>query len=71
MENDADDLAWQGLENKTTNSLMNLDASSLTPVDRAKWIKRLERDMKKLAETMQFESAIQVRDKIRELKGEK
>ena len=71
VENDADDLAWQGLEDKSTEGLMKLDASSLTPVDRAKWIKRLERDMKKLAESMQFESAIVVRDKIRQLKGEK
>ncbi len=71
VENDADDLAWQGLENKTTPTLLNLDATSLTPVDRAKWIKRLERDLKKLADNLQFEAAIQVRDKLRELKGEK
>ncbi|MEI8232849.1 MAG: excinuclease ABC subunit UvrB [bacterium] len=71
IENDADDLAWQGLEDKSTTTLMKLDASSLTPADRVKWIKKLERDMKKLAESMQFESAIEVRDKIRELKGEK
>lgn len=68
---DADDLAWQGLEKKSTPVLMNLSPNSLTPVDRAKWIKRLEKDMKKLAESMQFESAIAVRDKIRQLKGEK
>lgn len=71
VENDAEDLAWQGFADKTTPVLMQLDARSLTPVDRVKWIKRLEKDMKKLAETMQFESAISVRDKIRELKGEK
>ena len=50
---------------------MKLDANSLTPVDRAKWIKKLSRDMQKLANNMQFESAIAVRDKLRELKGEK
>jgi excinuclease UvrABC helicase subunit UvrB len=50
---------------------MQLDSTSLTPTDRVKWIKKLERDMKKLAESMQFEMAIQVRDKIRELKEEK
>jgi excinuclease ABC subunit B len=71
IENDAEDLAWQGLEDKSTSTLMKLDASSLTPADRVKWIKKLERDMKKLAENMQFESAIAVRDKIRELKNEK
>lgn len=71
VENDGEDLAWQGLEDKTTGVLMKLDATSLTPVDKAKWIKRLERDMQKLADNMQFENAIAVRDKIRQLKGEK
>ena len=71
IENDAEDLAWQGLADKSTPTLMALDARSLTPVDRAKWLKKLESVMKKLAENMQFESAIEVRDKIRELKGEK
>lgn len=71
VENDGDDLAWQGLEDKSTPVLMKLDESSLTPIDRAKWIKKLERDMQTLASNMQFESAIQVRDKIRQLKGEK
>ena len=71
VEGEVDDLAWQGIEEKSTSTLMELDASSLTPTDRAKWIKRLEKDMKKLAESMQFETAIAVRDKIRELKGKK
>ncbi|MFZ2199566.1 MAG: excinuclease ABC subunit UvrB [Microgenomates group bacterium] len=70
VENDADDLAWQGLESKSTNTLMQLKAESLAPTDREKWIKKLERDMKKLAGDMQFELAIQVRDKIRQLKGD-
>lgn len=68
VENDADDLAWQGIKDKSTSTLMKLDADSLTPTDRAKWIKRLERDMQTLAGNMQFEAAIEVRDKIRELK---
>jgi len=71
IENDAEDLAWQGLGEKSTSTLMKLNAESLTPTDREKWIKKLERDMKKLAGDMQFEMAIQVRDKIRELKEEK
>ncbi len=70
VEGEVEDLAWQGLENKSTPALMKLDNDSLTPSDRAKWIKRLERDMKKLADNMQFESAIAVRDKLRQLKGE-
>ncbi|MFH1244591.1 MAG: excinuclease ABC subunit UvrB [bacterium] len=70
IENDQEDLPWQGIEDKTTSTLMNLDSNALTPADRVKWIKKLERDLKKLAGNMQFELAIQVRDKIRQLKGE-
>ncbi|KKU25291.1 MAG: Excinuclease ABC subunit B [Microgenomates group bacterium GW2011_GWA2_46_16] len=68
IEGEAEDLTWQGLESKSTSVLMKLDNSSLTPVDRAKWIKKLEREMQVLASNMQFESAIEVRDKVRELK---
>jgi excinuclease ABC subunit B len=71
VENEAEDLAWQGLEDKSTPTLMKLKSTALTPVDRAKWIKKLEKEMQKLADSMQFEAAIAVRDKIRELKGEK
>jgi excinuclease ABC subunit B len=70
VEGEAEDLSWQGLESKSTGVLMKLNASSLTPVDRAKWIKKLEKEMQVLAGNMQFELAIEVRDKIRELKGE-
>lgn len=68
IENDDPDLDWQGLESKSTPVLLQLDASSLTPVDRAKWIKKLTREMQKLAGNMQFEAAIEVRDKLRQLK---
>ena len=71
IENDQEDLAWQGIEDKATSTLMNLDNNALTPADRVKWIKKLERDMQKLAADMQFELAIEVRDKLRELKQEK
>ena len=67
IDSDPDDLAWQGLASKSAPTLLQLDPSSLTPVDRAKWIKKLESEMKKLALAMQFESAIELRDKIREL----
>ena len=70
VENDAEHTGiWNNLEqiDIAHNSIPNIQ-DSLTPVDRAKWIKRLERDMKKLAETMQFESH-PVRDN--QLKGEK
>ncbi len=61
---------WDTLASVETKQSLTLDASALTPRDKIRWIKRLERDMKKLASDMQFELAIQVRDKLRELKGE-
>lgn len=61
---------WDNLDKVETQASLTLDTAALTPRDKARWIKRLERDMKKLASDMQFELAIQVRDKLRELKGE-
>lgn len=61
---------WDTLTKVDTKQSLSLDPAALTPRDQAKWIKKLERDMKKLASDMQFELAIQVRDKLRELKGE-
>lgn len=46
----------------------NLDIDSMTPMDKKKMIKKLEREMKKYAEEMNFEAAIMLRDKVRELK---
>lgn len=70
IDSDEEELAWQSLDKKPIHKLMELKADSLTPSDREKWIKKLTKEMQKLAEAMQFESAIAVRDKIRELKGE-
>lgn len=61
---------WDTLNSVETKQSLEVDVTSLTPRDKVRWIKRLERDMKKLASDMQFELAIQVRDKLRELKGE-
>lgn len=60
---------WDTLSSASTQESLNLNVSALTPRDHAKWIKRLERDMKKAASDMQFELAIIIRDKLRELKG--
>jgi excinuclease UvrABC helicase subunit UvrB len=46
-----------------------LDPSSLTPYDKKKILKKLEREMKKQAEQMNFETAIMIRDKIKEIKA--
>ncbi|QQG44852.1 MAG: excinuclease ABC subunit UvrB [Candidatus Roizmanbacteria bacterium] len=48
--------------------LDNLKTDSLTPYDRKKVVKRLEKEMKKQAEDLNFEMAIRIRDKVRELK---
>ncbi|MFW5703385.1 MAG: excinuclease ABC subunit UvrB [Patescibacteria group bacterium] len=54
----------------SVSDLKHLDADSLTGYDRKKVIKKLEREMKKQAELMNFEFAIEIREKIALLKGE-
>ncbi|MBI3619854.1 excinuclease ABC subunit UvrB [Candidatus Roizmanbacteria bacterium] len=48
--------------------LSAINPQSLTPYDRKKLIKKLEREMKAQAESLNFELAIKMRDKVRELK---
>lgn len=49
----------------TPKQLDSIDPESLTAYDKKKILKKLEREMKKQAEAMNFEMAIQIRDKIR------
>jgi len=49
-------------------ALEKLDTNAMTPYDKKKMIKKLSREMKQYAEEMNFESAILLRNKIRELK---
>lgn len=44
-------------------------SESLTPYDRKKTVKALEKEMKAQAENLNFELAIKIRDKVRELKS--
>lgn len=46
-----------------------INKESLTPYDRKKIIKRLKQEMKYQAEELNFELAIKIRDKIKELEG--
>lgn len=62
-------LPWQNIDKGATNEVLSLDSASLTPRDKARWIKRLEREMHRFASEMNFEAAIAVRDKLKELKG--
>lgn len=48
--------------------LESLDPEAMTPLDRKKTIKKLEQEMKTYADEMNFEAAIALRDKVRELK---
>ena len=56
------------LNPEVTNFLTSIDSDGLTPYDKKRVIKKLEREMKEQASAMNFELAIQIRDKIREIK---
>jgi excinuclease ABC subunit B len=47
--------------------ITNIKSDSMTPFDRKKTIKRLQSEMKRAAEDMNFEAAIMLREKIKEL----
>lgn len=47
--------------------LQEINPEALTPYDRKRTVKRLEKEMKKQAEDLNFELAIKIREKIKEL----
>ncbi len=49
--------------------LSEIKSESLTPFDKNKLVKRLEREMRHQADDLNFELAIKIRDKVRELKN--
>lgn len=53
----------------TVSQVRTINPESLTPYDRKRVIKKLQREMKKQAEAMNFEIAIEIRDKIHELQA--
>jgi len=55
----------QNIDNSWLNKINN---ESMTPYDKGKWIKKLEREMRRQAENLNFEIAIKIRDKVKELK---
>ncbi|MEI6690355.1 MAG: excinuclease ABC subunit UvrB [bacterium] len=69
VENDDTDNSWQKLNTYEAPKLMKVDLASLTPRDKERLIKKLEREMKAAADNLQFETAIALRDHLRELKG--
>ena len=69
-ETDSDKMAQESLEAKSFHYdyLKEIDEEAMTPYDRQKLIKKLEKEMKRRVEEMDFEAAIALRDKIKELK---
>ncbi len=56
-------------ENKNIKEILETKEDSLTPYDKKKVIKSLEKEMKYQAEIMNFELAIEIREKIKKLKN--
>lgn len=69
IERQEEYLAFDRKEDSVSDEyLADIHLDSLTPYDKNKIVKKLEREMKKEAEDMNFERAIKIREKIRELK---
>ncbi len=54
---------------KIDDYIDDIRKDSLTPYDRKKVVKKLEKEMKRQAEDLNFELAIKIRDKVNELKN--
>ena len=54
---------------RISTSLDTIKSQNLTPFDRKKITSKLEKEMRKYAEELDFETAILIRDKVRELRG--
>jgi excinuclease ABC subunit B len=69
-ETDSDKMAQESLEAKSFHYdyLKEIDEESMTPYDKQKLVKKLEKEMKRRVEEMDFEAAIALRDKLKELK---
>lgn len=73
IEGDAEEfMVFDRPRDEVNEKILNaINVESMTPYDKKKVVKRLEKDMKKQAEEMNFELAIKIRDKIRELDPER
>lgn len=68
IEREQEQEGWIFGEKKGSySSLPNIDVDELTPMDKRKLIKNLKREMKLAAADMNFELAIQIRDKLHEV----
>jgi len=55
------------IEAKTVEPLMQIDPDSLTPPQKKQYVTKLKKEMRTLATDMNFEDAIRIRDKIKEI----
>ena len=55
------------IKGKYQEYVANIKSDGMTPFDRKKTIKRLQKEMKRAAEDMNFEAAIMLREKIKDL----
>jgi len=70
IDRDVETEGWALGEKKISYlSLPDIDVDELTPMDKKKLIKNLKREMKVAAENMNFELAIQIRDKLHEIEN--
>jgi excinuclease ABC subunit B len=76
IEADSEDIKDKTLRSLDTKkmieykNLLDIDSNQLTPRDLTKLIKRLEHEMKQAASELNFELAMEIRDRIRKLKQE-
>jgi excinuclease ABC subunit B len=68
---EANDKPWiSPFEEKVTfDTLADIDTQSLTPMEKSKLIKKMEKEMKIAAQNLHFELAAEIRDKVREIRG--
>jgi excinuclease ABC subunit B len=70
IEQEAEFIAFDKPRGEVTeDSLDEIHVESMTPYDKKKMVKKLETEMKKQAENLNFELAIRIRDKVKEIKG--
>ncbi len=63
-------LTWdRPVDGLTINYLQEIKSEAMTPYDRKKVIGKLEKEMRRQADDLNFEFAIRIRDKVRELKS--
>jgi len=59
-----------GKADSTYYKLPEIDVEALTPMDKKKLVRKLKREMRLAADDLNFELAIEIRDKVRELETE-